>query len=113
MRQPHLRFFLKAILHHGESGVVTIDKSGANTARRRWPHSDAGKEKDESMSKYLNNLIEQDQWNIKRKICLMPGFKSFRHAQVILTGIEQVRRYARGNISIRTRTGYPRQNRFI
>ena len=39
-------------------------------------------------SKYLNNLIEQDHRNIKRRIRLMLGFKSFRRAQTLLTGIE-------------------------
>jgi len=39
-------------------------------------------------SKYLNNLIEQDQRNIKRRICPMLEFKSYRQAQTILVGIE-------------------------
>ncbi|MEG2566806.1 MAG: DDE-type integrase/transposase/recombinase [Acinetobacter sp.] len=41
-----------------------------------------------SQSKYLNNLIEQDHRNIKRRIRQMLGFKSFRRAQTILAGIE-------------------------
>ncbi|RSB24863.1 DDE-type integrase/transposase/recombinase, partial [Enterobacter cloacae] len=32
--------------------------------------------------------VEQDHRNIKRRIRLMLGFKSFRRAQTILTGIE-------------------------
>ncbi|QXD01065.1 hypothetical protein MKleb_5564 (plasmid) [Klebsiella sp. PL-2018] len=39
-------------------------------------------------SKYLNNLIEQDHRNIKRRIRQMLGFKSFRRAQTPLAGIE-------------------------
>lgn len=87
-----LRFFRKAIRHHDEPKVVTIDKSGANTAALTTLN--AGKLADESIrgrqSKYLNNLVEQDHRNIKRRIKLMTGFKSFRRAQTILAGIELI-----------------------
>lgn len=39
-------------------------------------------------SKYLNNLIELDHRNIKRRVRPMLGFKSFRRVQTILPGIE-------------------------
>ena len=85
-----LRFFRKAIRHHGEPEVVTIDKSGANTAALATLNT--GKPDEETItirqSKYLNNLIEQDHRNIKRRIRPMQGFKSFRRAQTILAGIE-------------------------
>jgi transposase-like protein len=52
----------------------------------------AGREKDDCIKvrqgKYLNNLVEQDHRNIKRRIKLMAGFKSFRRVQTILAGIE-------------------------
>ncbi len=57
-----LRFFRKAIRQHGEAEVMTIDKSGANTAALAIVN--AGKHDEETItvkqSKYLNNLIEQD-----------------------------------------------------
>ena len=85
-----LRFFRKAIRHHGEPEVVTIDKSGANTAALAILNTD--KPEKESITirqnKYLNNLIEQDHRNIKRRIRAMLGFKSFRRAQTILASIE-------------------------
>ncbi|QXD01083.1 Mobile element protein (plasmid) [Klebsiella sp. PL-2018] len=85
-----LRFFRKAIRHHGEPEVVTIDKSGANTFALATLN--AGKPAEEIItirqSKYLNNLIEQDHRNIKRRIRQMLGFKSFRRAQTPLAGIE-------------------------
>ncbi|MDE8559235.1 IS6 family transposase [Pantoea vagans] len=85
-----LRFFRKAIRHHGAPEFVTIDKSGANTAALATLN--AGKSDEETIairqSKYLNNLIEQDHRNIKRRIKLMTGFKSFRRARTILAGIE-------------------------
>ncbi|ELD5550032.1 IS6 family transposase, partial [Salmonella enterica] len=80
-----LRFFRKAIRYHCEPEVVTIDKSGANTADLATLNM--GKPEAETMtirqSKYLNNLIEQDHRNIKRRIRPMLGFKSFRRAQTL------------------------------
>ncbi|EDH4985560.1 IS6 family transposase, partial [Salmonella enterica] len=87
-----LRFFRKAIRYHCEPEVVTIDKSGANTAALATLNM--GKPEAETMtirqSKYLNNLIEQDHRNIKRRIRPMLGFKSFRRAQTLLAGIELI-----------------------
>ncbi|WP_336847641.1 IS6 family transposase [Serratia nevei] len=85
-----LRFFRKAMRHHGEPEVVTIDKSGANTAALAMLNADKPAEKTITVrqSKYLNNLVEQDHRNIKRRIRLMLGFKSFRRAQTLLAGIE-------------------------
>ncbi|WP_411706168.1 IS6 family transposase [Edaphovirga cremea] len=93
-----LRFFHKAIRYHGKPEVVTIDKSGANTAALATLN--AGKEKEECItvrqSKYLNNLVEQDHRNIKRRIKLMTGFKSFLRAQAILAGIELMHMIRKG-----------------
>lgn len=93
-----LRFFRKAIRHHGEPEVVTIDKSGANTAALATLN--AGKPDEETItirqSKYLNNLVEQDHRNIKRRTRAMLGFKSFRRAQTILAGIELIHMIRKG-----------------
>lgn len=93
-----LRFFRKAIRHHGEPEVVTIDKSGASTAAPGTLN--AGKPEEESISirqnKYLNNLVEQDHRNIKRRIRQMLGFRSFRRAQAILAGIELIHMIRKG-----------------
>jgi putative transposase len=95
-----LRFFRKAIRHHGEPEVVTIDKSGANTAA--LDTLNAGKPDEETItvrqSKYLNNLVEQDYRNIKRRIRPMLGFKSFRRAQTILAGIELINMIRKGQL---------------
>ena len=78
--------------------MVTIDKSGANTAA--LAALNAGKSVDEYItvrqSKYLNNRVEQDHRNIKRRIKLMTGCKSFRRAQTILAGIELVHMIRKG-----------------
>ncbi|EPJ0597155.1 IS6 family transposase [Enterobacter roggenkampii] len=93
-----LRFFRKAIRQHGEPDVVTIDKSGANTAALTTLN--AGKTEEEAItirqSKYLNDLIEQDHRNIKRRIRPMLGFKSFRRAQTLLAGIELLHMIRKG-----------------
>ncbi|WON76813.1 IS6 family transposase [Serratia sp. UGAL515B_01] len=93
-----LRFFRKAIRHHGEPEVVTLDKSGANTAALATLNADKAEEESITVrqSKYLNNLIEQDHRNIKRRIRSMLGFNSSRRAQTILTGIECVQMIRKG-----------------
>ncbi len=93
-----LRFFCKAIRHHGEPEVGPIDKSGANTSA--LVTLNAGKPDEETITvrqrKYLNNLVEQDHRNIKRRIRPMLGFKSFRRAQTILAGIELLHMIRKG-----------------
>lgn len=73
-------------------------KSGANTAA--LVTLNAGKPEEETMtvrqSKYLNNLVEQDHRNIKRRTRPMLGFKSFRRAQTILAGIELIHMIRKG-----------------
>lgn len=87
-----LRFFCKAISQHGEPEVVTIDKSSANTAALATLNADKPDEGAITIrqNKYLNNLIEQDHRNIKRRTRQMLGFKSFRCAQTILGGVELI-----------------------
>lgn len=93
-----LRFFRKAIRHHGEPEIVTIDKSGANTAALTTLNADKPEEETITVrqNKYLNNLVEQDHRNIKRRIRPMLGFKSFRRAQTILAGIELLNMIRKG-----------------
>ena len=96
-----LRFFRKAIRHQGEPEVITLDKSSANKAA--VDTLNIGKSPAESITlrqnKYLNNLIEQDHRNIKRRIRPMLGFKSFRRAQTVLTGIEILSMLRKGQYS--------------
>lgn len=84
-----LRFFRKAISHHGGPEMLTTDISGANTAALATLNADKPDEENiiVRQSKYLNNLAEQDHRNIKRRIRPMLGFKSFRRAQTLRDGI--------------------------
>ena len=86
------------IRHHGEPEVVTIDKSGANTAALATLNADKPAEESITVrqSKYLKKLVEQAHRNIKRRIRQMPGFKSFRRAQTILAGIELLHMIRKG-----------------
>ncbi len=82
------RFFKKAMHQHGQPDVVTMDKSGANKAA--VDESNRGKSQEEAISirqnKYLNNCIEQDHHNIKRRTEPMLGFKNFRRVSDPVSG---------------------------
>jgi putative transposase len=72
---------------------VNIDKSGANkmaiwTINKR---AISIKKIKIRQCKYLNNIVEQDHRNIKRRIGICTGFKEFESAQRTLGGIEVVR----------------------
>lgn len=93
-----LRFFRKAIRQHGRPEVVTIDKSGTNTAALTTLNNEIEPEEAINIRQntYLNNLIEQDHHNIKRRTRPMLGFKSFRRVQTLLAGIELVAMLKKG-----------------
>jgi len=105
----------QAIRHHGEPEVVTIDKSGANTAA--LVTLNAGKPDEETItvrqSKYLNNLVEQDYRKIKRRIRPMLGFKSFRRTQTIPTGVELIHIICKGNFITQPAMDCRRQHNFM
>jgi putative transposase len=64
-----LRFFRQAIRHHGEPEIVTIDKSGANMAALTTLNADKPEEETITVKQNtsLNNLVESDHRNIKRR----------------------------------------------
>lgn len=63
-----LRFFRKAIRQHAVPEIVTIDKSGANTAALTTLHANRPEEGliTVRQNKYLNNLVEQDLCGYQR-----------------------------------------------
>ncbi|CNL56776.1 MULTISPECIES: IS6 family transposase [Yersinia] len=92
-----LHFFSKAIRHHGEPEIVTLDKSGANTAALTTLNANKSEEAMAiRQSKYLNNLVEQNHRNIKCRIRSILRFKSLRRAQTILASIELVHMIRKG-----------------
>ena len=91
-------FLERAIDLHGVPEKITIDKSGANTAAIVGLRADSGVDIEMHQSKYLNNLIEQDHLAIKRVVRPMLGFKSFRCARAILSGIETMHMIKKGQL---------------
>jgi transposase-like protein len=87
-RQAARTFFEGAIDLHGVPKKINIDGSHANKAAVLEMGRKVGKPICLRQIKYLNNRIEQDHRAIKRIIKLMLGFKKFRTAQIILSGIE-------------------------
>lgn len=88
--QAARRFFKNAISKHACPIKVTIDKSGAN--KKAVESFNVGFTRYKPITirqnKYMNNRIEQDHRFIKKRIRFMLGFKSFRSAKIILSGIE-------------------------
>lgn len=92
------RYFEKAIGHNGEPETVTIDKSGANLAALDALNAERETPIGVRQVKYLNNIVEQDHRAIKRMSRPMMGFKDFRCARVILSGIEIMHMIRKGQM---------------
>src|SRR5215469_13135141 len=82
------RYFEKAMAHNGEPEKITVDKSGANLAALEAINAERETPIRIRQNKYLNNIVEQDHRAIKRRVRPMLGFKDFRCARIILSGIE-------------------------
>ena len=50
------------------------------------------------MSRYLNNIVEQDHRAVKRIVRPMLGFKCFRCARALIAGIETMRMIRKGQM---------------
>jgi putative transposase len=86
------KFFNKAIGNNGKPRVINIDKSGSNYSAIRLVNrrTHSIKKIKIRQCKYLNNIVEQDHRNVKRRISICTGFKEFESAQRTLSGIEVV-----------------------
>ncbi len=92
------RYFEKSIQQNGIPETVTIDKSGANPAALHAVNAGRDTLIKIRQVKYLNNVVEQDHRAIKRIIRPMLGFKDFRCARIILSGIEIMHMIAKGQM---------------
>ena len=54
--------------------------------------------------KYLNNIVEQDHRFIKKRVRSMLGFKSFRTATSILSGIEAMHMIKKEQLDLRDKS---------
>ncbi len=92
------RYFEKAIDQNGEPQTITVDKSGANLAALHAINAERETTIKIRQVKYLNNIVEQDHRAIKRIIKPMMGFKDFRCARIILSGIEVMHMIRKGQM---------------
>ena len=95
------KFLNKAIGNNSKPRVINIDKSGANKSGIRSINREllTVKKIKIRQCKYLNNIVEQDHRNIKRRISIDTGFKEFESAQRTLAGIEVVNIIRKGQIA--------------
>jgi putative transposase len=82
------RYFENAIDLNGVPETVTMDKSGANLATPQAINAERETPINIRQVKYLNNIVEHDHQDMKRRANPMIGFKDFRRARIILSGIE-------------------------
>jgi putative transposase len=92
------RYFERAIGQNGAPETVTLDKSGANLAALQAINAERETAIKVQQVKYLNNIVEQDHRAIKRRIRPMMGFKDFRCARIILSGIETMHMIRKGQM---------------
>ena len=92
------RFFEQAIEGNGAPEKVTIDKSGSNVAALEAINAGRRKRIVVRQIKYLNNIVEQDHRAIKRRTRPMLGFKNFRCARILLSGIELMHMIRKGQM---------------
>jgi len=90
MKGSAQKFLNKAIANNGNPRVINIDKSGANKEGIKTFNKRNFKNLKWRQCKYLNNIVEQDHRNVKRRIAINTGFKDFESAQRTLAGIEIV-----------------------
>ncbi len=86
-------FFAKALASNGIRDKIVIDKSGVNGAGIRGVNQTLKRfgcpvNVHTVISKFLNNMIEQDHRFLKRRVRHMCGFKSLGSASATLDGIE-------------------------
>jgi transposase-like protein len=92
------RYFENAIGQNGVPQTVTMDKSGANLAAIQGINAERETPIKVRQVKYLNNIVEQDHRAIKRITRPMMGFKDFRCARIILSGIEVMHMIRKGQM---------------
>ena len=90
MKGSAQKFLNKAIGNNGNPRIINIDKSGANKEGIKTFNKRNFKNVKWRQCKYLNNIVEQDHRNVKRRITISTGFKDFESAQRTLAGIEVV-----------------------
>lgn len=94
-------FLRKTIGNNAKPWLINIDESGANKSGIKTINRDLLRVRKIKIRqcKYLNNIVEQDHRNIKRRLSIDTGFKEFESVQRTLAGIEVVRIIWKGQIA--------------
>jgi putative transposase len=75
-----------------------MDKSGANLAALQAINAERETPIKVRQVKYLNKIVERDHRAIKCRIRPMTGFKDFRCARIILSGVETMHTIRKGQV---------------
>ena len=101
-KQAAKKFFRKALKapHNSQPRVTTTDKYPATEIAilEETYYGDLNSRTQHRMTKYLNNIIEQDHRFIKKKINPMLGFGSIETAEKTLSGIEAMHMVHKGQV---------------
>jgi putative transposase len=108
MKGSAKKFLNKAIGNNGKPRLINIDKSGAYKSGVRSINRDLMMVKKIRIRqcKYLNNIVEQDPRNIKRRISIGTGVKEFESTQRTLAGVEAINIIRKGQIAGSSKTTF-------
>ncbi|PFH73732.1 IS6 family transposase [Bacillus nitratireducens] len=104
-KQAVKRFFKKALAfsYVSKLRVITVDKNPAYPVAiqelKEEKHMPEGIQL--RQVRYLNNIVEQDHRFIKKRVRSMLGFKSFKTATSILSGVEAMHMIKKEQIDLR------------
>lgn len=99
-------FLIRAINHNGIPEIINIDKSGSNTSAIKVYNKRSYSKIEIRQCKYLNNIVEQDHRQVKRRIVQSLGFKEFESARRTISGIEVVHMLRKNQLFSQDRNTY-------
>jgi transposase-like protein len=86
-----------------------MDKSGTNKAAIDGINDDRDAPIEARQIKYLNNIIDQDHCAIKYVTKPMLNFKFFRSARNVLTGVELMHMFSKGQMAEENQMSFTEQ----
>ena len=100
-KKAALKFFKQTLHQNFSPRTINIDKSKANEASLMALTEPDSFQFKIRQCRYKNNIIEQDHRFIKKRCRPMLGLKSFKTAQIIISGIEILHMLHKRQIPIR------------
>lgn len=106
--QATKHFFKKDLrsFHISKPRVITVDKNPAYSMaisklkeEKKIPNASPIRQ-----VKYLNNIVEQDHLFIKKLACSVLGFRLFKTAIFIISGIEAIHMMKKGKINLQNQS---------